>query len=213
MIRRAALFSKVTPKITVAAAVLIGGALLVPVIPPEAAAQGNRLALTNVVPESEAVTIHAKITAIDPATRQVTLTGRTGAPVTVTAGPNVRLEMLKVGDVVDAQFYRSVAFVVSQPGATVPDDEIQQALARPVDAPGGIAMKVARISGLVVGIDLSAHSVDLVNPEGGQIYTVNVTDPARQAKLPMLKVGDTVTAVVSEALAVSVQPAKKGLFG
>ncbi len=212
MIRRAAPTPKATRKVAVAAAVLIGSALLLPVAPPEAAAQGGGTPLSNVVPENAAVTIHAKITAIDPATRQITLTGRSGTPVTVTAGPNVRMEMLKVGDVVDAQFYRSVAFFVSQPGVTAPENEVEQALARPVNAPGGVAVKVSRISGLIVGIDLSAHSVEIVNPEGGRVYTVDVTDPARQAALPMLKVGDTVTAVVSEALAVSVQPAKKSLF-
>jgi hypothetical protein len=198
------------PTVTVTAAVILCGALLLPATLPNSAAAQTKL--TNVVPESEAVTIHAKITAMDTGKRQVTLTGRSGTPVTLTAGPAVRLEMLKVGDTVNAQYYRSVAFVVSQPGATVPDDEIQQAVARPVEAPGGIGARVTQISGLVVGIDLSANSVDVVNPKGGQVYSVHVTDPERQAKLPMLKVGDTITAVVSEELAVSIQPAPKSLF-
>jgi hypothetical protein len=73
-------------------------------------------------------------------------------------------------------------------------------------------MRVTQITGLVVGIDLGAHSVDVVNPQGGQVYNVHVTDPDRQARLPMLKVGDKITAVVSEALAVSIQPAPKSLF-
>ena len=42
----------------------------------------------------------------------VTLMGASGAKVTVTAGPLVRLELLKVGDTVNAKYYRSVAFVV-----------------------------------------------------------------------------------------------------
>jgi Cu/Ag efflux protein CusF len=188
------------PTVTVTAAVILCGALLLPATLPNSAAAQTKL--TNVVPESEAVTIHAKITAMDTGKRQVTLT----------VGPAVRLEMLKVGDTVNAQYYRSVAFVVSQPGATVPDDEIQQAVARPVEAPGGIGARVTQISGLVVGIDLSANRVDVVNPKGGQVYTVHVTNPERQAKLPMLKVGDTITAVVSEELAVSIQPAPKSLF-
>jgi hypothetical protein len=149
---------------------------------------------------------------MDADKRQVTLVGPSRTPVTLTAGPAVRLEMLKVGDTVNAQYYRSVAFVVSQPGATVPDDEIKQATARPVEVPGGVGMRVTQITGLVVGIDLGAHSVDVVNPQGGQVYTVHVTDPDRQARLPMLKVGDTITAVVSEELAVSIQPAPKSLF-
>ncbi|HYG84749.1 MAG TPA: hypothetical protein VD978_00660 [Azospirillum sp.] len=205
-------FRAVFPTVSTAAAVILCGVFLVPAALPHSAAAQTKSNLSNVVPQDAAVTIHAKITGIDADKRKVMLTGRSGTPVTVTAGPAVRLDMLKVGDTVDAQYYRSVAFVVSQPGATVPDDEIKQAAARPVEAPGGIGMQVTQVSGLVVGIDLDAHSVDLVNPQGGAIHTVSVTDPARQAALPMLKVGDTITAVVSEALAVSVQPARKSLF-
>jgi hypothetical protein len=39
-----------------------------------------------------------------------------------------------------------------------------------------------------------------------------VTDPARIAMLSQLKVGDTITAVVSQALAVSIDPAPKSWF-
>jgi hypothetical protein len=52
----------------------------------------------------------------------------------------------------------------------------------------------------------------MVNPSGGGVYTIHVTDPARQALLGQLKVGDTVTAVVSQALAVSIEPARKSWF-
>ncbi|WP_137140789.1 hypothetical protein [Azospirillum brasilense] len=200
------------PTATATAVGILCGALLAPAIAPHPAAAQGRPVLTNVIPESAAVTLHAKITAIDAAKRKVTLAGRSGTPVTVMAGPAVRLEMLKVGDTVDAQFYRSVAFMVSQPGTPVPEDEVQQTVARSVEAPGGIGVQVIRLSGLVVGIDLGANSLDLVNPNGGEVYTVNVTDPARQAKLPSLKVGDTITAVVSEALAVSIEPARKSWF-
>ncbi|MBK3773154.1 hypothetical protein [Azospirillum aestuarii] len=200
------------PTVTATAVGILCGALLAAATVPHPASAQSRPVLTNVIPESAAVTIHAKITAIDVGKRKVTLAGRSGTPVTVMAGPAVRLEMLKMGDTVDAQFYRSVAFMVSQPGTPVPEDEVQQAVARPAEAPGGIGVQVTRLSGLVVGIDLSANSIDLVNPNGGEVYTVNVTDPARQAKLPSLKVGDTITAVVSEALAVSIEPARKSWF-
>ncbi|MBB3266251.1 hypothetical protein FHW79_003889 [Azospirillum sp. OGB3] len=200
------------PTVTATAVGILCGALLAAVTVPHPASAQGRPVLTNVIPESAAVTLHAKITGIDADKRKVTLGGRSGTPVTVMAGPAVRLEMLKVGDTVDAQFYRSVAFMVSQPGTPVPEDEVQQAVARPVEAPGGIGVQVTRLSGLVVGIDLGANSIDLVNPNGGEVYTVNVTDPARQARLPSLKVGDTITAVVSEALAVSIEPARKSWF-
>ncbi len=64
----------------------------------------------------------------------------------------------------------------------------------------------------VVGLDVAAQTVDLVNPSGGGVYTVHVTDPQRVAKLKALKVGDTITAVISEALAVSIDPAPKTFF-
>jgi Cu/Ag efflux protein CusF len=175
------------------------------------AAQDNPT-LTNVVPESASITIHAKIQAIDPSTRQVTLTGRSGTSVTTVAGPNVRLELLKVGDTVNAKYYRAVAFLVSQPGTPAPEDQMTQMIAQPVQAPGGIGVRTTRVSGLVVGIDMAAHSLDVVNPSGGGVYTLDVTDPARIASLSQLKVGDTVTAVVSQALAVSIEPAPKSWF-
>jgi hypothetical protein len=124
--------------------------------------------------------------------------------------------MLKVGDAVNAKYYRSVAFVVNAPQsgnkAPTSDDEINQIIARPVEAPGGVGLRVTKISGTVVGIDMAAHSIDVVNPSGGGIYTLDVTDPARIAMLGNLKVGDTITAVVSQALAVSIEPAKKSWF-
>src|SRR5271165_5339424 len=44
--------------------------------------------MQNVVPQSEEVTLQAKITHIDTSTRAVTLKGPKGDKVTVTAGPN-----------------------------------------------------------------------------------------------------------------------------
>ena len=71
---------------------------------------------------------------------------------------------------------------------------------------------LTKVQGLVVGIDEAAHSLDLVNPSGGGIYTIEVTDPARIAMLSQVDVGDTITAVVSQALAVSIEPAPKSWF-
>lgn len=168
--------------------------------------------LTNVIPQAEEVTLQAKITAIDPSTRSVTLKGAEGNTVNVTAGPLVRLDQLQVGQTVNAQYYRSVAFVVNPPrggnGVPVSDAQFSQVIARPVQAPGGVALRMTKISGTVVGIDLASNSISLVNPSGGQVYTVDVTDPSRIAMLPSLHVGDTVSAVVSETLAVSITPTK-----
>ena len=172
--------------------------------------------LRNVIPQAEAVTLQAKITAIDPSTRAVTLKGPSGNSVTVTAGPLVRLGLLQVGQTVNAKYYRSVAFVVNPPrggnGVPISATQFAQVTMQPVQAPGGVALRMVKISGTVVGIDLSSNSISLVNPSGGQVYTIDVTDPSRIAMLPSLHVGDTISAVVSQVLAVSITPAPKGWF-
>jgi hypothetical protein len=177
-------------------------------------APSNRM--TNVIPQAEAVTLQAKITAIDPSTRTVTLKGASGNSVTVTAGPLVRLDLLQVGQTVNAKYYRSVAFVVNPPrggnGVPVSQSQFSQVTMQPVEAPGGVALRMVKISGTVVGVDLSSNSISVVNPSGGQVYTIDVTDPARVAMLPSLHVGDTINAVVSQVLAVSITPAPKGWF-
>jgi hypothetical protein len=198
---------------TAAAALVL--AVASPALRHQAAAQSNPT-VSNVIPESEAVTLQAKITAIDPATRAVTLVGPSGKAATVVAGPLVRLDLLKVGDRVNAKYYRSVGFVVTPPqsagGTPVSDDQVAQIIAQPARTPGGAGVRVTKLSGTVVGIDLAAHSIDVVNPSGGGVYTVDVTDPARIAALSSLKIGDTVTAVISEAIAVSIEPAPKSWF-
>lgn len=196
-----------------ATVILAGAAVALPLSASDTAlAQGNNPVMTNVIPESTAVTIHAKIRAIDPQTREVTLAGRSGTTVALQAGPNVRLDMLHVGDTVNAQYYRSVAFLLSAPGVAAPDDQVSQVIAQPAQAPGGVGVRQTKISGLVVGVDQAAHSIDVVDPSGGGVYTIDVTDPARQASMTSLKVGDTITAVVSQALAVTITPAPKSWF-
>lgn len=188
----------------VLAAFAIAGGALTATLPQPAAAQRQA---SNLIPPAASVTMQARITALDPTTRMVSIVGPSGATVSLRAGPAVRLEMLKVGDTVNAQYYRSVAFVVSPPSAPVPENEIAAALARPVSEPGGVVGQVTRVSVNVVGIDLAAKTIDVVNPKGGEVISVTVTDPDRQAFLPQIKVGDTLTAVVSETLAIAIDPA------
>lgn len=204
-----------------AAAIMTGAAVLVPLLAPHpAAAQTSNTpphpVLQNVIPESESVLLQAKIRSIDPSTRQVTLVGSSGNAVTVTAGPEVRLDLLKTGQTVNAKYYRSVAFVVNPPqgGSGVPtsDDQMTELTMQQTQTPGGVGVRITKLSGTVVGIDQSSHSINVVNPSGGGVYTLDVTDPARIAMLSSLKVGDTVTAVVSQVVAVSIDPAPQGWF-
>jgi len=195
------------------AIILAGAALTLPASFAHTAAAQSNPVLQNVIPKSEAAVFQAKIEKIDVKTRQIWLVSSSGTALTVVAGPAVRLNLLAPGQIVTATYYRSVAFYVSGPkggnGTPVSNNAIAQAAARPAQAPGGIAVQVVRISGTVVGLDLAAHRISVVNPSGGGVHTIDVTDPQRIAALSSLKVGDTITAVVSEVLAISVKPASK----
>jgi ribosomal protein L14 len=58
----------------------------------------------------------------------------------------------------------------------------------------------------VIAIDQASHTLQIVDPSGGQVRTVAVTTPEGQQNMKMIKIGDTITAVVSEAVAVAVEP-------
>ena len=205
--------SKTLARMAAASAVACMGFTLAIALPHPAAAQNNP---TLSVPETEAVTAQARIAGIDPKTRAVRLIGASGHTFTVTAGPAVRLNLLQIGNRVDVKFYRAVAFAVAPPrvsnGVPVNDDELKQVLVQSAQAPGGVGLRLIRISGTIVSIDMASHSLDLVNPSGGSVFTVAVTDPARIQAMNSLKVGDTITAVISEALAVSIEPSRRRWF-
>ncbi|MDO9713817.1 hypothetical protein [Paracraurococcus lichenis] len=195
--------------LALAAALATAGTALPAALSTPTSAQSNPTIAS--IPEPMAETIHAKITALNPQTRKITLQGASGRTATVTAGPMVRLEMLRVGDMVDAQFYRSVAFELSKTMNVSPNAALI-AVDQNATAPGGMAVAMMRISATVVGIHPSSNSLDVVSPGGGGVYTVHVTDPARTAMLSQIKIGDTITALVSDAIAVSVEKAKSSWF-
>jgi hypothetical protein len=76
--------------------------------------------------------------------------------------------------------------------------------------PADIATSAAVIVGRVVKLN-SPSSIDVVNNNGGGIYTIKTMQPSREAAIAKLKVGDSITVNVSPIIATSV--AKCGLFG
>jgi hypothetical protein len=77
----------------------------------------------------------------------------------------------------------------------------------PPQTPAGVVTTKVVLTGLVVGVDPTAYTVQLVNPSGGMIQTVSVPSPEGGQSMKLIKVGDTITAVVSEAIAVAIEPA------
>lgn len=183
-------------------------ATLLPPHSPPARAQAPGLAG---VGETETIAIRATVKAVDMKTRTVTLVGPQGETKTLKVGDQVQnLAQVKPGDIVVARYYESVAYVLSPPGTKVPEDVLAAAAERaaPGQMPaGGVASKLT-VTGLVVGVNQAAHTLQLVDPAGGEIRTIAVKDPQNQQMMGSIKVGDTITAYITEALVAAVEPAR-----
>jgi hypothetical protein len=159
---------------------------------------------------TETQTLTAKVTAIDQTTRMVTLVGPQGQARTLKIGDEVRnLPQVRVGDTVNVLYRASITYVLAPPGTKLPGDSVTVATARAAPGQMPAAAMGTRIvtTATVVGVDLAAHSLRLVDPAGGLVRSVDVVSPAGQQSMKMIKVGDTITGVASEAIAVAVEPA------
>ena len=187
---------------------LVAAATLLPPFAPPAWAQASGMFG---VEDTDTVTARPTVKSVDMKTRVVTLVGASGQTMTMKAGDQVQnLAQVKPGDVVVVRYHDSVAYVVAPPGTKLPEDAlaIVEARATPGEKPaGGVAAKII-VTGLVVGVNPVAHTISLVNPGGGEVRTLTVKDPEYQQMMSMIKVGDTITAVISEALIAAVEPAK-----
>ncbi len=190
---------------------MTAGVLLlgVPAMTPPAHAQATT-ALGG-VGESQTVTVRAKVRAVNLKTREVTLVKPNGEVFTVHAGDAVqRLAEIKPGQTVMARYYAAVAFVLSKPNANAPENSAQIAAARAekTELPGGVVAERTVVTGTVVGIDMNTHQLQLVNPTGGRIVTIDVKDPQRQKDMASVNVGDRLTIVMTQAMAIGIEPTK-----
>ncbi len=160
---------------------------------------------------TETITARATVQAVDPATRRVTVVGAEGNTVSMTAGPQViNFDQIKPGDTVLVRYDRSTQYVLSPPGAKLPKSRLTGAAvgAAKGQMPAGAIGSRLIVSGLVAGIDASNHTLRVVNPSGGEVRTIPVVSKQGLQNFDMIKVGDTITAVSSQAVAVSVERAK-----
>jgi hypothetical protein len=178
-------------------------------MPGPAAAQSNPT-MTNVVPDGGHFATQGKIQALDAGALTLTIVPESSPPVPMTIAPGTDISGISVGDVASVHYRRSVTFVVGSPNVAVAQVPATSTVGQVAQTPGGIGTGAAVIVGRVVKLN-APNSFDVVNANGGGIYTIKTTDPARQAAMALLKVGDSVTVSVSPIIATSVS--KCGLFG
>ena len=149
----------------------------------------------------------ATITAIDPATRDITLKGPQGNEVVVTAGPEVKnFASMKVGDAVDVQYVEALTLELKKGGGMVVGrtEKSGAAGAKPGDKPAGAVGRQVTIVADVVGLDPAKQVVTLKGPQ--RTVDLKVADPEQFKRIAK---GDQVEATFTQALAIAVEPTKK----
>jgi hypothetical protein len=156
---------------------------------------------------SEELTLSAKVVAVDPLTRLISLQGEGGERVTVVAGPEVRnFAQIAVGDSLKVRYRESLAAEIVKPGEGV--EPTSTTLTAGAAAPG--AKPAASVGGQVTttvrieSIDKERFLVVFTAPEGG-LHTVRVVRPEGKEFIRGLKPGDMVRLTYNAALAISIE--------
>ena len=151
---------------------------------------------------AEVVTATATIQKIDKTSRVITLKGDQGRVMDVKVGASVNVDKLKVGDKVNAAYYQEVAVALHKPGEQAAPQTTQTVTER-----GGVTAQQTTITAKVLAVDTAGDTVALRAP-GGALHSLKVEDPDLQAQLGKIKAGDSVDVTYTQAIAVSVEPAK-----
>ena len=156
--------------------------------------------------------VSGKVTvkSVDLATRHLTVTEANGDVHTLKVGPEIKnLDKVKAGDKISVTYTVSAAFVISPRGAPLPKDTEQTVAARAAkgEVPSAVVANHIVVTGAVIGIDTAHNSFRLVSPQGGLVHTLQVESPEGRRELAQLKVGDKITAYITESMLVALHPA------
>jgi len=155
----------------------------------------------------ETMKMTATITAIDKATRDVTLKGPQGNEVVVTAGPEVKnFDQLKVGDQVNLNYIEALTLELKKGGGMVVQrtEKAGAGAAKPGEKPGAAAGRQVTVVADVVAVDSAKQVVTLKGPQ--RTVDLKIRDPEQFKRVAK---GDQVEATYTQAVAIAVEPAKK----
>jgi Cu/Ag efflux protein CusF len=167
---------------------------------------GPAAAAQKPVSVSDTVTESFTIEAINSTTRIVTLKDKDGNLEELFCGPEVqRFDALKVGDKVTFRYHESVVSSLRRPGQDARPAESAGVVRTPGTKPGGTVSQQMTATVTIQAIDPKAPAVTIKTDKGQQM-----SFRVENAKnLEGYKVGDVVEITYTQALAVSVEPAKK----
>lgn len=157
---------------------------------------------------AETIKITATVVAIDSATRTATLKRQDGKVVDVIVPPEAKnFDKVKVGDRVVVEYTRALSLELKKSGSAIREGSMQTATApAPAGAVGGgaVANQVVVLAD-VEAVNIKTSSVTLRGPKGN-LVELTVPDPGQ---LKLVKKGDQVEAVYTEAVAITVEHVAK----
>ena len=156
---------------------------------------------------AEVAEITATVVAIHKASRTVTLRGPQGNSVDIVAGPEVRnFEQIRVGDRVVVQYQQALSLELRKTRTSgEPTETVVAARAAPGQRPAGAIGREIHALVDVVAVDPKKSTITLKGPQGN-VIELKVRN---QDQFKVVKKGDQIEVVYSEAFALAVTPAPK----
>lgn len=154
---------------------------------------------------ASAVEFQGIITAIDKATREVTIRGGSGNELTITAGPQIKnFKQIKVGDLVTLSYIAALGLDLKKGGGRLREriESDQAVAAKPGEKPGLVASRTVKVIADVSAVDAAAGTITLRGPK--RSIDLSVKD---KELLKDIRVGDQIAATYEEAVAIAVTPA------
>jgi hypothetical protein len=187
-------------RLSAAAAVIV--ALSSPAAAQTTPAQTPAAPITKLSQQKATVTI----TAIDAATRTLTLKNDKGEEDRFQVGPEIkRFDELKVGDKVNVTYYESLVFQVRKPGEPSSPTGTAAALSSVKNAlPTGIAATQTTMTVTVKTVDPAVPSITVTTAEG-HTFTRKIGD---KKYLENVKPGDRIDITYTEAVVMAVERVK-----
>jgi hypothetical protein len=169
-----------------------------------ASAQGNVQAVPRVgVSFNNTATVRATVESTDTETHTIAFTTNGGQLTSMATADRVNLADIQDGATVDITYTEVVTLLnLRQKGPGSKEARKEGA------APDQADMDIGRLTLTVVGVDLAANKVSLIDGRGGEVRTYAATSIAKQDMLKKIKVGDVVIGLTTPLLVTSVTPAR-----
>lgn len=154
-----------------------------------------------------AVEASAQVVAIDKATRTVSLKRPNGEVSDIVAGPEVKnFDQIKVGDSVVVRYIEALSLELRKTKGEVGQPVVREevAKAKPGEKPAVAGGRQITAIAEVTAVDEAKKTITLKGPRGNSV-TLDVRNPEQ---FKVVKKGDQVEVTYTEALALSVEPAK-----